>query len=228
MEVLRLHRWDVTYREALEIQEDLKGRLVEQGPPGPPRTVAGADVSTARGDDTVFAAVVLFTFPDLELKEVSRAVGRASFPYIPGLLSFREGPVLLSAFLGLQDRPDCVIFDGQGIAHPRGIGLASHLGLLLDLPTVGCAKRRLVGTHDPVGEKAGDRAPLYHEGREVGVVLRTKDRTRPLFVSPGHRMDIEGAVGIVMACRRGYRLPEPVRQAHLEVNRMRLRVDASS
>lgn len=223
MRICDLHRWDVTYSEAVAIQRDLCGRLIlrskeDRAAPG---LIAGADVSYGRGSDLFFAAVVLLTYPGLETVEERYAVEKAPFPYIPGLLSFREGPALLKAFAGLERNPDLVIFDGQGIAHPRGFGLASHLGLFLDVPAIGCGKRRLVGCHGEVGNGRGDHVPLIFHERTVGAVLRTRPGVKPVFVSPGHRIGLEGSVEVVLNCCRGCRLPEPVRKAHRAVNRLR-------
>jgi len=216
------HRWDCDPREAVRIQRDLRQRLIpEDALPAVIRTVAGADVSYDRGSDRFFAAAVLLTYPDLVPVAEAHRVDRVTFPYIPGLLSFREGPVLLAALSRLSPTPDLVLFDGQGIAHPRGVGLAAHLGLWLDLPTIGCAKTRLCGTYDPVGEAPGSRSPLQLEGCVVGTVLRTKWGTRPLFVSPGHRISVDTAAEIVLSTCRKHRLPEPTRRAHLLVNRLR-------
>ena len=148
---------------------------------------------------------------------------RVSFPYVPGLLSFREAPPLLKAFEKLSQSPDLAIFDGQGIAHPRGIGLASHLGLFLDVPTIGCAKSRLVGEHEPVGMEKGEMSDLIYKGESVGRVLRSKRDVKPLFVSPGHRISQDRAAEIVLSCCRGYRFPEPIRRAHLKVNELRVK-----
>ena len=224
MKTRELHRWDVTYREAVAIQEELRGRLIlrDDGLPDPLRTVAGADISYDRGSDLFFAAVVLMNYPELTLLEEATFSARVSFPYIPGLLSFREGPPLIAAFAKLNQPPDLILFDGQGIAHPRGMGLASHLGLILDRPAIGCAKSRLVGTHEPVGEKQGEWTELIHQEKKVGVVLRTRDRVKPIFVSPGHRVGLERSIALVLACCRGYRIPEPTRRAHRAVNRLRM------
>jgi len=224
MKTRELHRWDVTYREAVAIQEELRGRLIlrADGLPDPLRTVAGADISYDRGSDLFFAAVVLMNYPELTLLEEATFSARVSFPYIPGLLSFREGPPLIAAFAKLNQPPDLILFDGQGIAHPRGIGLASHLGLILDRPAIGCAKSRLVGTHEPVGEKRGEWTELTHQEKKVGAVLRTRDRVKPIFVSPGHRVGLERSIALVLACCRGYRIPEPTRRAHRTVNRLRM------
>jgi deoxyribonuclease V len=223
MKTEELHRWDVTYREAAAIQEELRGKLIlkDDGLIEPPGSVAGADISYDRGSDLFFAAVVLMKYPELTLLEEAAVSARVSFPYIPGLLTFREGPPLIAAFAKLRNPPDVLLFDGQGIAHPRGIGLASHLGLILGLPAVGCAKTRLVGSHAGVGEKRGEWTKLVYRNRQVGAVLRTRERTKPLFISQGHRIGLPRAMAIVLSCCRGYRVPEPVRRAHLTVNRLR-------
>jgi len=228
MKIKELHRWDVTYREAAAIQEELRGKLIlrddgrDDGLSDPVRSVAGADISYDRGSDLFFAAVVLMKYPELTILEEAAVSERVSFPYIPGLLTFREGPPLIAAFSKLRNSPDIVLFDGQGIAHPRGIGLASHMGLLLDLPSIGCAKTRLVGFHELAGEKRGEWTKLIYQDRQVGAVLRTRERIKPLFVSQGHRIGLPRAVAIVLSCCRGYRVPEPVRRAHLTVNRLRM------
>ena len=158
----------------------------------------------------------------MEIVERTSYSQRVSFPYIPGLLTFREGPALLKAFEELNHRPDVVIFDGHGIAHPRGIGLASHMGLFLDVPTVGCAKKRLVGIHDKPGDKPGNYSLLMLDGKNIGAVVRTKKKVKPVFVSQGHKIGLPTAVDVVLSMCAGYRLAEPVRKAHLEVNRIRL------
>jgi len=185
------------------------------------RLVAGADISYDRGSHRYFAAVVLLALPGLAVVEEATARGKSPFPYIPGLLSFREGPLLLRAFARLRRRPDLALFDGHGIAHMRGIGIASHLGLLLDVPSIGCAKSRLVGEHDEPGPKVGDWTPLRYEGRRVGAVLRTRKGTKPIFVSIGHRVGLPQAIRWTLACGGGYRVPEPTRRAHLLANRLR-------
>ncbi|OPY10670.1 MAG: Endonuclease V [Syntrophaceae bacterium PtaB.Bin038] len=222
MKIKNLHPWDVDYGTAAAIQEELRGRLVlEDRLPRDIRTVAGADISCAKGDDRVFAAVVLLDAESLDVLEEATHCGRTPFPYIPGLLSFREGPALLRAFAKLRGRPDVALFDGQGIAHPRGFGLAAHLGLILDVPAVGCAKTRLTGSFEEPGAGRGQSAPLVHDGRVIGSVVRTKDRVKPVFVSPGHRVGHERAVEIVLRCSRRYRIPEPIRRAHILVNKIR-------
>ena len=221
MKFRHLHPWTMDYRAAVAVQERLRERIVLAPPPARPRLVAGADVSYDRGDDRFFAAVVVFSLRPWAIVEESVSTGRVGFPYIPGLLSFREAPVLLRAFRRLRKDPDLVIFDGQGIAHPRGLGVASHLGLILDIPSIGCAKSRLVGSYTEPGKEAGSRSPLKLNGRRIGTVLRTRSGVKPVFVSPGHRMNIGGASRWVLKCCRGYRLPEPTRAAHILSNRVR-------
>ena len=225
-----LHRWDLSYREAVAIQEELVTQLKirDGGIPDPIRTVAGADISYDRGSDYFFAAVIVMSHPDLTVIEESTFSARVSFPYIPGLLTFREGPPLVGAFARLNQTPDVVLFDGQGTAHPRGIGLASHLGLLLDLPAIGCAKSRLVGSYGEVGKTRGEWSYLLYKEHRVGAVVRTRTGVNPIFVSPGHRIGLESAITLALSCCRGYRIPEPVRLAHLAVNRLRVELGASA
>jgi deoxyribonuclease V len=227
MKARQIHRWDVTYREAAALQEGLRAKLIltDDGLPDPIRIVAGADISYDRGSDLFHAAVVLMRYPALTPIAEATFSARVSFPYIPGLLSFREGPPLLAAFEKLARTPDLVLFDGQGIAHPRGLGLASHLGLLLDVPSIGCAKSILVGTHGEVGDEKGEWTDLLYRERRVGAALRTRERVRPVYISQGHRISLERSVAMALGCCRGYRIPEPVRQAHLAVNRLRVAVN---
>ena len=186
-----------------------------------PRLVAGADVSYEIGDDLFHAAVVVLRLPQLDVVEIARSTGRARFPYIPGYLSFRESPIVLAAVRRLRCAPDLMLCDGQGIAHPRGFGLACHLGLLIGVPTIGCAKTLLVGAHEEPGRPAGSAAPLRYRGRCVGAALRTRAGVRPIYVSPGHMMSLQAACRLTLQCTAGYRIPEPTRLAHIEVNRMR-------
>jgi deoxyribonuclease V len=217
-----LHSWNLTPKEAIALQRELAGRIVLRDEVlEPVRLAAGVDVSCSRFAPEVYAAVVLFDLLSGVVVERAAAQAAEAFPYVPGLLSFRELPVVLEAFRRLQQGPDVVLVDGQGIAHPRRLGIASHLGLWLDLPTIGCAKIRLCGEHAQPGLKRGEWASLRDDGMEIGRVLRTRDRIKPLYVSPGHKLGLERAVEIVLACGRGYRLPEPTRQAHLESNRVR-------
>ena len=216
-----LHRWDLSYTRATRLQEELAPRVVLRGGPRRPRLVAGADVSYERGSDFFFASVLLLDGETMEPVEKAHASGTSPFPYIPGLLSFREAPLLLRAFRRLKGTPDLVMIDGQGIAHPRGFGLAAHVGLILGVPAVGCAKSLLVGEHDEPGPRRGDRSPLLYKGRRVGTALRTRDGVKPVFVSPGHRIGFTRSAEAVLLCGRGYRLPEPTRLAHQAVNRFR-------
>jgi deoxyribonuclease V len=222
MKVRRLNPWNVHYSEALAIQERLRRQIIRRGTPRNVRLVAGADVSYEKRDNRSYAAVVVMSFPEFRIVEEVWAVGVAKFPYIPGLLSFREGPILAKAFEKLKTRPDLVIFDGQGVAHPRGVGLAAHMGLLLDIPSIGCAKTRLCGEHGEVAGASGSRTELRHDGRVVGLVVRTRGNVKPVFVSIGHRISLQSAADWVLKTCRGCRLPEPTRQAHLLVNRLRL------
>lgn len=207
------HPWNVTPKEAFAIQEKLRTRVLPRWDRRRRvRLVAGTDMSVK--NRRVRAAVVVLTFPDLEPVEEAIFEGPVPFPYVPGLLSFRECPPLLEAFTRLRRRPDLLLADGQGIAHPRGLGLAAHLGVLLDLPAVGCAKSRLCGEYEEPGLEAGACSELRYRDAVVGAVLRTRSGVKPLFVSIGHRIDLEGAVRFTLACCRGFRLPEPTRAAH--------------
>ena len=210
-----------TYAAAVKSQLELREGLILTGGPRTVRRVAGADISYDKGSDRFHAAVVVVELPALEVVEIAEARGRSPFPYIPGLLSFREGPLLMRAFRRLSRPPDLVLFDGHGIAHMRGFGIASHLGLLLDVASVGCGKSRLVGEYEEPGAEVGDQSRLLYGGKRVGTVLRTRAHIKPIFVSPGHRIGHQAAVRWVLACGAGYKLPEPTRLAHLHANRLR-------
>ncbi len=215
------HPWDLTPAEARAVQAELAGSVDATSPLPACRTLAAADVSFDRGGTVLFAAVVVVEAGSFRLIERAGLAAPARFPYVPGLLSFREAPALLEAFDRIKTRPDVVLCDGQGIAHPRRLGIASHLGLRLDLPTIGCAKSRLCGKYDEPGADRGDRSPLVDKGEVVGAVLRTRAKVAPLFVSPGHRCDLESAVGLVLDTTRKLRLPIPARMAHEYVNEIR-------
>lgn len=209
----------VTPQEALEIQRQERHRVRCEDDFGgfeAIKTVAGVDVSSE--DGTLYAAVVVLSYPQLEILTVTNASGPSPFPYIPGLLSFREIPILLEAWEKLTLRPDLILVDGQGIAHPRRFGIGAHLGVTLDVPTIGCAKRRLVGRHEEPGPHKGDWSPLVDKGETIGAVLRTKDHVSPMFISCGHRVSLPSAIQLVLSCTTRYRLPEPTRQAHLASN----------
>lgn len=207
-----LQHWHVTPAEAREIQNAHRARVERRSTAGRVELVAGADVSFRAG--RARAAVVVLAYATLDLVEVAVARQPVRFPYVPGLLAFREIPPVLAAYRKLRCAPDLVLVDGQGVAHPRRFGLASHLGLILDLPTVGCAKKRYIGTHADPGEEAGATTPLLDGDEVIGAVVRTRSRVKPLFVSIGHRVDLAGAVRHVLHCARRYRLPEPLRLAH--------------
>lgn len=208
------HRWDLSPSEARAIQHQLAERVISETTfnPGAVRTVAGVDVGIRGG--MARAAVVVLRLSDLEPVDCAVDEKPATFPYIPGLLTFREGPAVLGALERLSTWPDLLIFDGQGIAHPRRIGLAAHMGVLLDHPSVGCAKSRLLGAHAEPGETVGDWEPLSDEGEVIGAVVRSRAGVKPLYVSIGHRVDLPTAVALVLRCTRGFRLPETTRYAH--------------
>jgi Deoxyinosine 3''endonuclease (endonuclease V) len=221
MDFAELHGWDLTPTEAIALQKRLARRVRPEsagGGAGAVRRVAAVDVSCRRGDALLFGAVVVLELPEMVVREEIGVCRQETFPYVPGLLSFRELPVLLTAFRYLSCLPDAVLVDGQGIAHPRRLGLASHLGLWLNLPTVGCAKSRLCGEYAEPDGRRGARSPLLLDGQPVGAVLRSRHHVRPLFVSPGHLMNTEQAVALVERCLIRYRLPEPLRQAHKLAN----------
>ncbi|HEU4564501.1 MAG TPA: endonuclease V [Gemmatimonadaceae bacterium] len=211
-----------TPREAVALQRELRSRLVMHPPPEfRPRLVAGADVSMEKRGDRAWGGIVVIDIETMETVEEASAEVALGFPYIPGLLSFRELPVLAAAWARLRQRPDVVIFDGAGYAHPRRFGLACHGGVMFGVPSVGCAKTRLVGTCDEPGRARGSRAPLLHRGEVVGTVLRTRDGVSPLFVSQGDQMDLDTAAALVLALAVKYREPETTRRAHALVNRLR-------
>lgn len=216
------HGWDVTPAEAREIQRRLRDRVVLEPPPDfEPATVGGADLSIGRGEDVGHAAVVVLDAGDLTTVSTASARVEVGFPYVPGLLSFRELSALEAAWGEIDRSPDVLLLDGHGLAHPRRFGLACHAGLRLGVPTVGCAKSVLVGRHDPPGTGRGSRTDLVHEEETVGVALRTRDDVRPIFVSPGHRVDLETAVDVVLSVSPRYRVPEPIRRADRLVGRLR-------
>ncbi len=213
------HRWDLSIAEAKALQPQLAEKVVTQTTfdPAAVHTVAGVDVSFR--EDMAHAAVVVLSFPGLEpvdyaLGEAQPGQPGATFPYVPGFLTFREGPSVLNALENLTIWPDLFIFDGHGLAHPRRLGLASHMGILLDHPSIGCAKSRLTGNHEEPGEAVGAWVPLLDQGETIGAVVRTRVNVEPLYVSVGHRVDLPTAVSFVLQSIRGYRLPETTRYAH--------------
>jgi deoxyribonuclease V len=214
-------RWNLTPREAIRLQESLRERVELQDRFGEIRFVAGADMAFDPETQVAFAGVIVYRFPALEEVERRMARRQLRFPYVPGLLSFRESPVLLAAFARLRTEPDLILIDGQGRAHPRRFGIACHIGILFDKPTIGCAKSRLVGEHLEPGKKAGSTTPLMLEGERIGVVLRTRDDVRPIYVTTGHRVSLDSAVGLVKQCVDGFRIPKPTREADHYVRDMR-------
>jgi deoxyribonuclease V len=215
MEVARLHGWQVIPAQAMELQMKLASQVSRVSEVNSLRLIAGVDISVDREAGTGTGAVVVLKYPELELVEAKVVTDRIGFPYVPGLLSFREAPLTLAACESLTVTPDLIMVDGQGIAHPRRMGLASHLGLFLDTPTIGCAKSRLCGHHEVPGAEAGNYAELVDGGEVIGAVLRTKAAVNPVYVSIGHKVDLPTAIHWVLECCRGYRLPEPARLAHL-------------
>lgn len=205
------HPWPATLEEAQALQNELRTRVIRTDQHGAIRSVAGVDAGYE--GDTARAAIVVLSFP--ELQPLDYAIGRhpALFPYVPGFLSFREVPAVLDALAQLRIEPDLLICDGQGIAHPRRLGIASHIGVLTGRPTIGCAKSLLTGRHDPVPDERGAWVPLTHRGKEIGAVLRTRAGVKPVYVSIGHRVSLPTAIHYVLACTTRYRLPETTRAA---------------
>lgn len=208
------HPWDVTPEQAIAIQQTLRNQVSTEDDFPPLHTVAGIDVGFEQEWTITRAAVVVLSYPQLEVREQNIARLPTSFPYVPGLLSFREIPAVLAALEGLSALPDLIICDGQGIAHPRRLGIASHVGVVTGLPTVGAAKKRLFGYHTDVPLEKGAWVPLRHKQETIGAVLRTRVGVKPLYISPGHRVSLASAIQLVMNCTTRYRLPETTRHAH--------------
>ncbi|MGB9627237.1 MAG: deoxyribonuclease V [Thermodesulfobacteriota bacterium] len=209
-----LHPWNVSAKEAIRIQETLRNRVILKRTFSKFRTIAGGDVAYLKNSNLFVGAMVVLSYP--EMKTIDRAIvqGESSFPYIPGLFSFREGPILIEAFQRLKVRPDLLVLEGHGIAHPRRLGLASHLGLWLDLPTIGCAKTSLLKGFDQPNQSKGSFKWIFLNGEKVGAVLRTRRGVKPVYVSPGHRIDLKSSVQIIFSTCSRTRIPEPLRQAH--------------
>jgi deoxyribonuclease V len=217
-----LHRWDLTPREAIAVQQQLRTHVRLEPLNREIKTIGGADISFNKFSETIYTGIVVLSFPDLQIVDQVGLQTISKFPYVPGLLSFREAPSLLEAWEQLKLKPDVLMLDGQGIAHPRRLGIATHVGLWLDIPTLGCAKSILVGRHEPVPSTAGSQMRLIDRGEVIGVALRTKNNVAPVFVSPGHLMELSDAVALTLRSTTKYRQPEPTRQAHLLVNRLRV------
>ena len=215
------HSWNVTPKQAIQIQKKLAPKIIKRGSPQHVQFIAGCDIAYDSKTKRAFAAVLVFSWPKFELAETSVAVQPVRFPYVPGLLSFREVPALLKSIRKLKLKPDLFMVDGQGIAHPRRIGLASHLGLLLGKPTIGAAKSRLIGKFTAPAKKAGSRSPLRDKNEIIGSVVRTRSNVRPIFVSVGHLIGLREAVNWTLRTCRGFRIPEPTRQADIFVEKLK-------
>lgn len=218
--------WNVTPVEAIKLQKELRANIRLVPLAKPTAVIGGADVSMNRFATEGFAGIVSLTFETLEMIDHAVIKDMLAFPYIPGLLSFREIPLLLQAWEKLATKPDVLVVDGIGIAHPRRLGIATHLGLLLNVPTIGCAKSVLTGIYEEPAPEAGSLSYLYDRYNKteiIGAVLRTKTKVKPIFISPGHLITLEESVALLRQCVRGYRIPEPTRSAHTTVNDYRRR-----
>ncbi|MBI3328034.1 MAG: endonuclease V [Nitrospinae bacterium] len=221
MKAQALHPWQVTTHEAIAIQKRLRAQVITQNSVGDIRYIAGADIATSKDSPKAYAGVVVLSYPAMEVVEARGLEDEVPFPYVPGLLAFREGPVLIKVFEQLQTEPDVLVFDGQGLAHPRGMGIATHMGLILDKPSIGCAKSLLFGRHQEPDQGKGAWTDLRDpQGNLIGAVVRSKPKTSPIFISIGHRLDLPTAVRLSLECARGYRIPEPTRLAHNFVTRL--------
>ncbi len=209
-----LHSWNVGVKEAIRIQEFFKDKIILKRDFSGVKTIGGGDVAYSKDRNRLFGVIAVLSLPEMEVLDTATADGKITFPYIPGLLSFREGPILIKTFQRLKIRPDIMIFDGQGIAHPRRMGLASQMGLWLDLPSIGCAKTPLLKEFINPGPLKGSFEWIRQGGKKVGAVLRTKEKVKPLFVSPGHRIDLLMSIHLILESCRGFRIPEPLRKAH--------------
>lgn len=221
MKIKQLHNWNVTIKEAKAIQLELKEQVRLQKLTAPIRLIAGADVSYSKKFEMCFAVVTVFEFPAMKIVEQTHSTGQVNFPYVPGYLTFREAPILLNAFEKLGNVPDLVLFDGQGIAHPRQMGLAAHLGLILDLASVGCAKNLLIGDFQTPLNILGSWTELRYQNKQIGAVVRTRESVKPVFVSPGFKTTIDDAIEWILRTCTNYRVPDPIRQSHITVNLLR-------
>ena len=215
------HSWDFSPTEAVALQRQLREEIRLTPFEGPIRHIGGADLSYNKGSDEFYAGIVVLDYEAMKVVAHSTVIRRSPFPYIPGLLFFREIPSLMEAWERLPFQPDIITFDGHGIAHPRRMGIASHFGLLADIPTIGCAKKRLTGKYDEPTLRRGSYSSILDGEETLGFALCVKDGVKPVFVSPGHRVGLTQSREIMLHCARGYKIPEPTRQAHLLVNRLR-------
>ncbi|MBL7183602.1 MAG: deoxyribonuclease V [Anaerolineae bacterium] len=225
MRIVAPHRWDVSPSRAKEIQQGLRSRVSTERAFSQVNTVAGVDVSIK--GEVARAAIVVLSYPELTPVDYSLAELPAKFPYIPGLLAFREAPAVLAALEELKTEPDLFIFDAQGLAHPRRLGLATHLGVIIDRPSIGCAKSRLCGSHHEPGPDRGSYTHLYDDDEIIGAVVRTRTGVNPLYVSIGHQVDLPAAIEYVLGCCTKYRLPETTRYAHRVAGGERLQIEVS-
>lgn len=225
MKISLNHSWDLTNKQATNLQSELASRLMLQNCLNLKSLsiVAAADAAYSKQDKKIHAAVLVFSYPSLSLIEEAQGSARVIRSYLPGLLAFREGPLLLELFSQIKNTPQVVFFDGQGIAHPRGFGLASHLGMLLGVSSIGCAKTALVGSCSSPANRFGATAPILYKNKKVGVALKTRKKVKPIFISVGNKIDLKRAVSLTLKCCRGFRMPEPLRQAHITANRIRQR-----
>jgi len=223
MEIKKLHSWNLSYSQAIALQKQLSEKVQLTRLKSKPKTIAGIDCAFSRDKKRIIACVVVLNLPDFEPIETTTASQKVTFPYIPGLLSFREAPVCIAAVEKLKKEPDLFLIDGQGIAHPRRLGLAAHLGLFFDKPTIGCAKSRLTGTFKEPPPKKGAYSLLKNKKETIGAVVRTREKVKPVFVSIGNRCSLEDAIEITLNCVTKYRLPEPTRLAHQLVSKIRLK-----
>lgn len=212
----------LTPAQAIACQQELRKQIRIEPLEQPISTIAGADISFNKYSEIVYAGMVVFSYPELQLIGNATAISRTSFPYIPGLLAFREVPALLEAWEKLTVKPDLLVLDGQGIAHERRLGIATHFGLITNAPTIGSAKSRLTGRYEEPANIPFAQSPMYDKGELIGMAIRSKKNCKPVYVSPGHRVSMEQSVEIIKNCIRGYRIPEPTRQAHLLVNKIRI------
>lgn len=224
MNVKHLHNWNLSYERARAIQTALAAKVQFSSFKGTPLLIAGLDCAFSKDSQRICAVIIVLKFGTFEIVETVTAVAKVTFAYIPGLLSFREAPVCIKAAKKLKTSPDVFLIDGQGIAHPRRLGLAAHLGLVFDRPTIGCAKSRLTGSFDEVGPQKGDYSLLKDKSETIGAVVRTRTNVKPLFVSVGNKCLLKDAVKITLACAVKYRLPEPTRLAHQAVTKLRLEI----
>jgi deoxyribonuclease V len=224
MKIKSLHNWNLSYSEAISLQKELASRVNFQKIRTKPKTIAGLDCAFSKDGKRIIAAVLVLRYGDFEVIETVHATRKVTFPYIPGLLSFREAPVCIAAAKKLKNPPDVFMIDGQGIAHPRRLGLAAHLGLFFDRPTIGCAKSRLTGQFDEPSSEKGEFSSLKDNDEVIGAVVRTRRNVKPLFISVGNKCLLEDAIEITLACAIRYRLPEPTRLAHQLVSRLKMKI----